>query len=221
MGLALAEELHARGAKKVYVGVRKPEGMDRPGLVPVKVDVTDSTSVEAAAEQCGDVTLLVNNAGIAKVNTGALDPAFIDASREMFETNFYGMIRTSQAFSPVISRNGGGAIINVLSDATWFARPLVAAYSATKSAAWSFTNALRIDVRDNGIQVLGLHVGFMDTDMTRGFEMEKIATSQVAAITLDELENGKEEVLADKQSRLVKGTLSTEQGYYLSPPDIA
>jgi short-subunit dehydrogenase len=175
--------------------------------------------VSAAAARCGDVTLLVNNAGIGRVNTGALDPAIIESAREIFETNFYGMVRASQAFAPVLSANGGGAIINVLSDATWFARPMLTAYSATKSAAWSFTNALRIDVREKGTQVLALHVGFLDTDMAKGVNAKKSDPQQVAARSLDALESGSEEVLADAQSIAVKRSLSSDQAYYLDPPD--
>jgi NAD(P)-dependent dehydrogenase (short-subunit alcohol dehydrogenase family) len=83
------------------------------------------------------------------------------------------MVRASQAFAPVLAANGGGAIINVLSDATWFARRMLTAYSAAKSAAWSFTNALRIDLREKGTQVLGLHVGFLDADMTKDLDIKK------------------------------------------------
>jgi NAD(P)-dependent dehydrogenase (short-subunit alcohol dehydrogenase family) len=118
-----------RGAKKVYAGVRDPNSIALPGVIPVKIDVADPASVSAAAAHCGDVTLLINNAGIARVNADALDPALIDSAREIFETNFYGVIRVSQSFAPVLSANGG-AIINVLSDATWFARPMLTAYSA-------------------------------------------------------------------------------------------
>ena len=85
----------------------------------------------------------------------------------------------SQAFAPILAKNGGGAIINVLSDASWLARPILAAYSASKSAVWSFTNALRIELRNQKTLVLGLHAGFMDTDMTQGFEMKKISPWQV------------------------------------------
>jgi short-subunit dehydrogenase len=143
--------------KKLYAGVRNPDFVDLPGIIPIKFDVTDPAAVSAAALRCNDVTLLINNAGIGRVDTGALDPSVIDNAREIFETNFYGIIRASQAFAPVLSANGGGAIINALSDVTWFARPIMTAYSATKSAAWSFTNALRSDVRDKDIQVLALH----------------------------------------------------------------
>src|SRR5262249_52837123 len=114
--------------------------------------------------------------------------------------------------------NGGGAIVNVLSDATWFAHPLLASYSASKSAAWSYTNALRVNLREQGVQVLGLHVGFMDTDMAEGAPVPKSDPRRIAAITLDGLEEGREEVLADEQARLVKRTLSTEEAYYLNPP---
>jgi short-subunit dehydrogenase len=127
------------------------------------------------------VTLLINNAGIGPANTGALDPTLIDSMREVFETNFYGLVRASQAFAPVLARNGGGAIINVLSDATWFARPVLTAYSAAKSAAWSFTNALRIELRGQGTQVLALHVGYIDTEMSKDVDTRKSDPRQVAA----------------------------------------
>jgi short-subunit dehydrogenase len=115
---------------------------------------------------------LVNNAGIARLNAGALEPALIDTA--LSRQTFYGVLRTTQAFAPVISTNGGGAVINVLSDATWFARPILAAYSTTNSAAWSFINALRSHLREKGIQMLALHVGFMETDMTKNHAMKKV-----------------------------------------------
>jgi NAD(P)-dependent dehydrogenase (short-subunit alcohol dehydrogenase family) len=219
LGLALARELLARGVQKLYAGVRNPDDVDLPGVVPVKFDVTDPAAVSAAARRCDDVTLLINNAGIGRVDASALDPAVIDNAREFFETNFYGIIRASQAFAPVLSANGGGAIINVLSSVTWFAPPMLTAYAATKSAAWSFTNALRLDLRDKGIQVLGLHVGFLDTDLTRSLDVKKGNPRVVAARTLDALENGHEEVLADAETEALKRSLSTDRPYYLNPPN--
>ena len=220
LGLAFAKELLGRGVKKLYAGVRNPDGVGLPGLVPVKFDVTDPAAITAAALRCGDATLLINNAGIGRVDAGALDPGVIDNAREIFDTNFYGIIRASQAFAPILSANGGGAIINVLSDVTWFARPMLTAYAATKSAAWSFTNALRIDVRDKGIQVLAMHVGFLDTDLTKDFDVKKSDPGEAAARTLDALEQGQEEVLVDKKTEALKRSLSTEQPYYLNPPSL-
>lgn len=220
LGLAFAQALHTRGAKKVYAGVRNPDQLKLTGVNAIRFDLTHPGSIAAAAEQCRDVTLLVNNAAAGIVNAGALDPAFIELSREMFETNFYGTIRSCQAFAPVLARNRPGAIINVLSDATWFSQPMVSAYAATKSAAWSYTNALRLDLREQDIQVVGLHVGFIDTDMARGIDTKKTPPQVVADVALDELENGALEILADEQSRLVKRTLSTDDGYYLNPPPL-
>jgi NAD(P)-dependent dehydrogenase (short-subunit alcohol dehydrogenase family) len=217
LGLAFARELHARGAKTVYAGVRNPGGLDIPGLVPVKLDVTDPDSVHQAATRCGDVTLLVNNAGIAGLNSGALDQGLIDSARQIFETNFNGGIRMAQAFTPVIAANGGGAIVNVLSDAAWFSQPILTAYSAAKSAAWNFTNALRLDLREKRIQVLGLHVGYIDTDLSKGVPFKKSDPRDIAARTLDALEAGAEEILADAQANAVKRSLSTAQAYYLNP----
>ena len=82
LGLAFARELLGRGVKKLYAGVRNPEGVDLPGIIPVTFDVTDPAAVAAAALCCGDVTLLINNAGIGRVDAGALDPAVIDNARE-------------------------------------------------------------------------------------------------------------------------------------------
>lgn len=217
LGRALVEALIARGAHKVYAGVRNPAEFTLPGATAVKIDVTDADSVANAVQQCGDVTLLINNAGIALVRDSALDPDVIGDARTLFETNYFGVVRATQAFVPALKANGGGAIINVLSDATWFAVPLLAAYSASKSAAWGFTNALRLELRTQGIQVLGLHVGFMDTDMTKGLEMEKVSPQSVAAMTLDGLETGQEEVLADEGTRAIKQSLSSDKPAYLNP----
>jgi NAD(P)-dependent dehydrogenase (short-subunit alcohol dehydrogenase family) len=221
LGLAFVEALLERGARKVYAGVRDPGAGALPGVVPVRIDVTDPASVAAAVAQCTDTTLLVNNAGIARVMGSTLDPALIDTAREIFETNFYGLIRTTQAFAPLLTAHGSGAVVNVLSDASWFSRPMLAAYSASKSAAWSYTNALRVEWREQGIQVLGLHVGFMDTDMTHGFDMKKTSPRAVAMATLDALEQGREEVLGDAGTQAMKERLSGDRPDYLYPPEIA
>ena len=223
LGLSIARELLARGAKKVYAGVRSTSswGADVPGIVPIQLDVTDPASVAAAAARCTDVNLLVNNAGIARVMESTLDPAWTATAREIFETNFYGVVLTTQAFAPVLAANGGGAILNVLSDTSWFARPLLSAYSATKSAAWSFTNAARIELREKNIQVLGLHVGFMDTDMTAGYDLKKTSPQEAASQALSALESGQEEVLIDENTRFIKQSLSGQQPYYLNVPALA
>jgi NAD(P)-dependent dehydrogenase (short-subunit alcohol dehydrogenase family) len=221
LGLAFAQELLARGAAKVYAGMRNIEGVNIPGVVPVKLDVTDADSIQRAAAQCADVTLLVNNAGIARILESTLDAGVIDMAREIFETNFYGVIRVSQAFAPILKRNGGGAVVNVLSDATWFSRPFLSAYSASKSAAWSYTNALRLELRAQGTLVQGLHISFMDTDMTAGFDIAKTSPRVVAQRSLDGVQQGREEITADDFTASVKASLGSAEPVYMNPPEIA
>jgi NAD(P)-dependent dehydrogenase (short-subunit alcohol dehydrogenase family) len=214
LGLALVHELLARGAAKVYAGVRDVTSIKLPGVIAVKLDVTNAEEVAAAAAQCVDVTLLINNAGIAKF-IGCLDPAAIETARETLDANFFGPIRMSQAFAPILASNGGGAIVNVLSVASWVNSPELAIYAASKSAAWSFTNNLRTALRAQGTQVVGLHVGFMDTDMAHEVTLAKTSPEDVAVQIVAGIESGLEEVLADDITRTVKQGLSTS--IYLAP----
>ena len=96
---------------------------------------------------------------------------------------------------------------------------MLAAYSPSKSAAWSFTNALRVDLRAQNTLVLGVHMSFMDTDMTKGYEAKKADPRDVAEVTLAGLEAGEEEVLADDFTKSVKRSLGDEQPLYLNPPE--
>jgi NAD(P)-dependent dehydrogenase (short-subunit alcohol dehydrogenase family) len=224
LGLAFAHELLARGATKVYAGARDIGSIDasHPAIVPVEFDVTSAASITAAVARCADVTLLVNNAGIARVLPGVLDAAWIATAQEIMDTNFYGIVRTTQAFASVLSANGNGAIVNVLSDTAWVARPMLSAYAASKSAAWSFTNAARIELRDHGIHVLGMHVGFLDTDMTKGYELKKTSPREAAAYTLGALEQGADEALVDDNTRQIRASLSSgSDAYYLNLPALA
>jgi NAD(P)-dependent dehydrogenase (short-subunit alcohol dehydrogenase family) len=219
-GLSLAREALARGASRVYAGMRNTEGFNVPSLVPVKVDVTDAASIAAAAARCGDVTLLVNNAGIGRVLEGPLDGRMEAQSREIFETNYYGMIGVTRAFAPILGRNGGGAIINVLSVASWIPTQLLAAYAASKAAAWSFTNTLRLELQKQGTQVLAVHVGFMDTDLAKGVDRPKANPADVARQTFDDLAAGRNETLGDEITRAVKAGLSADEASYYDPSSL-
>jgi NAD(P)-dependent dehydrogenase (short-subunit alcohol dehydrogenase family) len=220
LGLEFARALLARGASKVYAGMRDPSGFGEPGIIPVALDLHDASGIAAAAHLCGDVNLLINNAGIARYAQSVLDPAILPDAYDIFETNYFGTIRVTQAFAPVLRRNGAGAILNVLSVASWISKPTTGAYAASKSALWSFTNALRVELAGSGIQVSGLHVGFIDTDLTKGLAVAKLTPEGVVAFTLDELEAGKLEILADDLSRAVKGSLSAPNAVYLDPPPL-
>jgi NAD(P)-dependent dehydrogenase (short-subunit alcohol dehydrogenase family) len=209
LGAAFCRALLEHGASKVYAGARDPDAVQMVGVVPVRLDITSPADVVAAAAHCDDTTLLVNNAGIL-TRTPVLADDAQDRGRDAFETNVFGTLAMSRAFVPVLGANGGGAIINVLSVLSWFTLPGGALYSASKAAAWSLTNALRLDVLDQHTQVVALHVGYMDTDMTAGIAGPKSSPDDVAAQALAGVETGAFEVLADEVSRNVRGALSAE-----------
>jgi len=214
LGLAFAKAALAAGARKVYGAARDPASITLPGVTPVALDVTDLAQVEAAAAACGDVTLLINNAGISR-GGALLGPAeAFDAARAEFETNFFGSWAMARAFAPVLKANGGGAILNVLSVLAWLSLPGAATYSASKSAAWSLSNGLRDVLRGQGTQVTSLHVAFMETDMTAGIQGPKVSPEDVARQALEGVEAGQVEVLADALTRQVKQSLSSETPAY-------
>lgn len=205
IGKAFAEELLDRGATKVYAAVRDVTTVTDPRLVPVKLDVTDAAAVAAAAADLGDVEIVVNNAGIGMAATPLA--ATLDDARAELEVNYLGLVSTTQAFAPVLAANGGGAFINMLSVVSWVGAPTLATYSASKSAAWGFTNAARVQLKLQGTQVVGVHVGPVDTDLSAGFEADKIPPAAVATSALDALEAGQSEAVVDELSRGVKSAL--------------
>jgi len=214
IGLAFTRELLARGARKVYGGTRDPARVTLPGVEPLRLDVTKPDDVAAAVARAGDVTLVVNNAGIGEVG-GFLLPDSEAVTRRMFETNFFGMLRVSQAFAPALKENGGGALLNVLSIASWVNGGLLAGYAASKAAAWSLTNALRHELAAQKTQVTALHMAFVDTDLVRALDQPKTSPEDIVRRALDGLEAGLDEVIADELTQRVKQGLSTPAASYL------
>ena len=206
VGGALVEELYARGAGKVYATARDTRAIAHPDAVPVALEVTDAASVAAAAERARDVTILINNAG-ASVGASFLGSPVEDVRRE-FETNFYGPLLVTRAFVPVIERNGGGHLLNVHSVLSWLG--IAGSYSASKAALWSQTNSLRLELLPRGIAVTGLHMGYVDTDMTKGVRAPKAAPGDIAEAALDGIEADAYEVLADDVTRWAKSGLSDD-----------
>jgi NAD(P)-dependent dehydrogenase (short-subunit alcohol dehydrogenase family) len=214
IGLAFARELLARGARKVYAGARDPATVKQEGVQALRLDVTKPGEVTAAAELASDVTLVINNAGIAQAG-GFLAPDSEEVTRSIFETNFFAMLRMSKAFAPILKANGGGGLLNVLSVASWMNGGELAAYSASKSAAWSLTNALRSELAPQKTQVLALHMAYVDTDLTHGFDVPKSSPEAIVKRALDGLESGLDEVLADEITLQVKGGMTAARPSYL------
>ncbi|MEZ0108328.1 NAD(P)-dependent dehydrogenase (short-subunit alcohol dehydrogenase family) [Catenulispora sp. EB89] len=213
LGRAFTAHLLDRGAAKVYAAARRPEDMSLDGLdadrvVPLALDVTDPAAVRRAAEQAPDVTLLVNNAGS---NTWQdMVAGDLDQIRLELETHLFGSLQMIRAFAPVLGRNGGGAVVNLLSAMSWFAYPGANAYHVAKAAAWAMVNSVRLELADQGTLVTGVHLGLADTDMSAAFDSEKLPPVEVARAALDGVEAGAWEVLVDEWSRTVKSSLAAD-----------
>jgi NAD(P)-dependent dehydrogenase (short-subunit alcohol dehydrogenase family) len=209
IGKAFADALLDRGARKVYAAVRDVATVTDPRLVPIQLDVTDPDRVAAVAGELDDVQGVVNNAGVLHISvplSASLDTALVE-----LETNYLSLVSMTQAFAPVLDRNGGGAFVNVLSVFSWVATPLLTTYSASKAAAWAFTNAARIELRRQGTHVVGVHPGPVDTDMTAAIDLEKIPPATVATSALDAVEADQPEAVVDDFSRAIKAGLSDDQ----------
>ena len=211
LGQVFARELLRRGAVKVYGAARHPDGVTEPGVTPVALDITDAERVAQVAGQCADVSLLVNNAGVLKYSPFISAPS-LDAARAEMETNYFGTLSMCRAFAPVLAANGGGAIVNMLSVTSFYTNLIDASYGASKAAAWSLTNGIRLELHPQGTLVVAVHAGFIDTDMAASATgVPKDSPESVAQQTFDAVEAGQVEVLADERTRTIKAQLSRDQ----------
>jgi NAD(P)-dependent dehydrogenase (short-subunit alcohol dehydrogenase family) len=204
IGKEFVQQLLDRGVSKVYAAARDPLSVSHadPRVVPLALDVTDTDSVARAAEQARDVSVLVNNAGIA-TPTPVLSSDTSKLRREL-EVNLFGPLAVTSAFvDGVVER--AGVIVNVASVVSWLG--LGASYGVSKAALWSATDAMRLDLAPKGVQVVGVYMAYVDTDMTVGVDAPKSSADDVVRQVLDGVEAGELEVLADQTTRDVRASL--------------
>src|ERR1700733_15072840 len=203
LGSAFAQALLNAGAAKVYAGARDPRMVKDPRMTPIRLDVTSSANVATAAATYGDVDILINNAGTMLVKTVMSEDSVEILKREM-DVNVLGMLAMCKAFAPVLARNGGGVIVNMLSVVSWYVYPFNSTYCATNHEALAVTDGLRIELKAQGTQVVGVYAGFIDTDMGAPLATgPKTSPQQVAQRTLEGIRNGTDDVLADARAESV------------------
>lgn len=206
------------GASKVHAAARdtsKLESLlqhDTNRIVPVCLDITDDAQVEAAARGCGGVDLLVNNAGVL-ADVGPLDASDLEAARYQMEVNYWGLIRMCRAFGPILGRNGGGAIVNVLSNLALVHIPYQGFYCASKAAALSITQGIRAQLVKQGTLVVAALPDAIDTDMVAHIECDKISPEDVVRASLAAVEEGKEDLFGPE----VGDPLDWSRRYYTEP----
>ena len=205
LGKRISEQLVERGAN-VYGAARRPENVASPGVIPIRMDITDASSVAAAAAATGDVTLLVNNAGMA--SSASLLTGPIDEVRATMESHFFGTLSVTRAFAPQMMSNAPGAVLNVVSVLSWMHPQMLGAYAAAKTALWAQSDAVREEFAPHGVAVTALHIGFMDTEMIADLDTVKTDPAVIARMALDGVERGEVEVLTDDMTREAKAALS-------------
>lgn len=201
IGLALVQELLKAGAAKIYAGSRSgvlPEDIEDQRVVSVKLDVTDQDSIAAAANTATDVNLLINNAGV--LNFGDILDTPLEHLERNLAVNFYGKLRMSRAFVPVIEKNGGGAVANILTLVALASMPGLSVYNASKAAAWSASLSLRATLAGRKIAVHNVFPGAVDTDMLAGVEMPKTSPADVAGAVVAGIAAGHEDIYPDPMS---------------------
>ncbi|MDQ0576845.1 NAD(P)-dependent dehydrogenase (short-subunit alcohol dehydrogenase family) [Agromyces albus] len=205
IGTHFVHEALARGAHKVYATARNPRAWDDERIVPLTLDVTDPASIQAAVAAAGDVTVLINNAGANPSTPGILTHTD-EEIRNNVETNFLGPLFLARAFAPILSARDESVIIDIHSALSWYA--VAGIYSATKAALWSATNSLRLELAPEGVHVVGVHVGWVDTAMAAHTSDPKTDPADLVRTVLDAVEAGEYEVLADGTSVQIKAALS-------------
>lgn len=205
IGTHFVREALARGASKVYATARTPRTWDDERIVPLTLDVTDPSSIQAAVAAAPDVTVLINNAGASPSSPGILTHTD-EEIRTNVETNFLGPLFLARAFAPVLAAKDESVIIDIHSLLSWYA--VAGIYSATKAALWSATNSLRLELAPAGVHVVGVHVGYVDTPMAANSTDPKTQPADLVRTVFDAVEAGEYEVLADEASAQVKSGLS-------------
>lgn len=195
IGRALVEALLQAGACKIYAATRDGAAVV-PGdarVVPLALDIADPAQVAAASRAAADVQLLINNAGVNR-NSALLHAASLDDARAEMETNYFGTLAMCRAFAPVLARQGGGAIVNMLSIAARVNLPFMGSLCASKAAGLSMTQGVRAELAGQGTRVVAVMPGAVDTRMTAGVDVPKMQPAEVARCVIDALAAGHEEI---------------------------
>lgn len=199
IGKHYVEALRAAGAARIYVCARNPEkvaemvSMEPERIIPVSLDITDEQSVAAAATQCQDVTLLINNAGIAKYQ-GLIAAPDLSSARAEMEVNYFGSLAMCRAFAPILKANGGGAIINMQSILSRVNFPSNGGYSASRAASLSMTQGVRAELAAQGTLVVAVMPATVDTNMSKNDPPPKVSPREVAVCALQAVNDGVEDI---------------------------
>lgn len=206
IGAELVTALRQAGVDRIYACARRLESLselvaaDPNRIVPIALDITDRSSIQAAAIQCQNVNLLINNAGVLLSYQGCIAAPSLDNARTEMEINYFGTLEMCRAFAPILKANKGGAIINILSILARAPIPITGSYSASKAAELSMTQTIRAELAVQGTQVIAVMPGTVDTEMSKDNPPPKVSPADVAQAALQAAIDGIEEVYPGEQA---------------------
>ena len=180
IGRQIAQHLAQRGAR-VFGTARNPQtAQPVPGVEFVRMDVTDDTSVSEAlreiAQKAGPVEVLVNNAGYGL--TGALEETSLQEARDQFETNFFGVVRVTNAVLGGMRQAGYGRIVNISSVVGFMPAPFMGMYTASKHAVEGYTETLDHEIRQFGLRAALVQPSYTKSNINQN---EKAAQTHLGA----------------------------------------
>lgn len=206
IGRGFVEALLQRGARKIYATARDPAALpdvvalNSARVIALELDVTDAREVLAAAAAAPDLTLLINNGGTA-ARSGFLAPASLDGARAEMEVNFWGQLAMVRACAPTLARNGGGAILQVLSIGAMTCFPAVGSYCSSKFAANAMCKGLRAELEPQSTHLMSVFSGAIESDMSAKTPGPKISALTHGHNCLAALEDGQQELFPDFKSQ--------------------
>lgn len=206
IGKHYIEALQTAGAARIYAGARNPDSLteiastDPERIIPIQLDIVDRESIRAAAARCQNVSLLINNAGIAKYE-GLIAAPDLSSARAEMEVNYFGTLEMCRAFAPILKVNGGGAIVNMQSIIALVNFPKNGGYSASRAASLSMTQGIRAELAAQGTLVVAVLPGTVDTSMSKNDPPPKVSPSEVARVALHAVIDRTEEVYPGEQAK--------------------
>jgi NAD(P)-dependent dehydrogenase (short-subunit alcohol dehydrogenase family) len=214
IGKAIVEELIAQGASKVYVGARKVSSVDElvathgDKVVPVELEFDNDETITGAAANATDVEILINNAGVFEMGN-FLNGNLLESLEKNLNVNVWGTAKLTQAFLPTLQEKESAALVTVSSVVGLANMPGGSTYSMSKAAVHSMIQGLRGELKDSNILVAGVYPGPIDTDMTKGFTIDKASPETVAQNVVQGIQEGTEDIYPDPMSEQV-GAMYTE-----------
>lgn len=215
IGKELVKALVEKEADRIYACARDKSKLSEvvaldARIVPLVLDITSERSIQAAVEQCQDITLLINNAGVG-YDAGLIAAPDLSNARKEMETNYFGTLMMCRAFAPALKINGGGAIINTLSSLALSNLPFRGSYSASKAAALSMTQGIRAELAGQGTLVVAVLPGTVDTEFSKNSDNPKTAPAAVANAALKAVIDGIEDVYPGEEAQWAIAQLNSDR----------